>query len=42
MNENDIWKVSLLEELVEIKDGRMEVEMSEKEVEDLIFFVSTS
>ena len=37
MNENDIWKVSLLEELVEIKSGRKEVELSEKEVEDLIF-----
>ena len=41
MNENDIWKVSLLEELVEIKSGRKEVELSEKEVEDLIFVIST-
>ena len=41
MNENELWKVSLLEELVDIKDGRKEVEMSEQEVEDLLLFVST-
>ena len=41
MNEEELWKISLLEELVEIRDGRKEVHLTEKEVEDLVFLVST-
>ena len=41
MNEEELWKISLLEELVEIRDGRKEVDLNEKEVEDLVFLVST-
>ena len=31
----------MLEELVEIRDGRKEVHLTEKEIEDLVFLVST-
>ena len=41
MSENDLWKVSLLEELVEIKDGRKAVQLTKQEIEDIIFIVTT-
>ena len=41
MGEEELWKISLVEDLVDIRDGRKEVELTKQEVEDLIFIVST-
>ena len=33
MNEEELWKISLLEDLVEIRYGRKEVQLTKQEVE---------
>ena len=42
MKEEDQWKVLLLEDLVELRDGRSEANLSLDEINDLILFVTTS
>ena len=42
MCEEDQWKVLLLEDLVEMRDGRSEANLSLEEINDLILLVTTS
>ena len=42
INDDELWKISLLKELVELRDGELDSELSEKEVSSLINYVSTS
>ena len=42
MTEEDHWKVLLLEDLVDLRDGRSEANLSLDEINDLILFITTS
>ena len=42
INDDEVWKISLLKELVELRSGELDSDLSEEEVSDLINFVSTS
>ena len=41
VQEEDMWKIELLEELVNIREGVSEVCLLEEEIKDLINYVST-
>ena len=42
IEDSDRWKPLLLEDLVEVRDGYAECNLTQKEIEELIEFVSTS
>ena len=42
ISDDELWKISLLRELVEMRDGELESELSEEEIADLVYYVSTS
>ena len=42
IEENDRWKPLILEDLIEVRDGNAEVDLTPDEILDLINFVSTS
>ena len=35
----DVWKVDLLEELINIREGHLDVNLLEKEITELIYYV---